>query len=154
MAKKAMISLTCIGASSKVNCRSTRNNKICYCCKKFGLTINIKKTEVLYQQRQGSDPFDPEILIDGKPIQSVKKFAYLGSTVTSTNKLDTEIANRIQPSSKAYGSLHKRVWSQRDIHVKTACKAYRAMVLTALLYSAETYTLYRRHTKKLNIIQQ
>ena len=56
-----------------------------------------------------------------------------------------EINNRIQAASGAFGGLWKRVWSQHGISVSTKCKVYKASVLPTLLYSAETYTLYRRH---------
>ena len=37
-----------------------------------GLTISLKKTEVLYQPRSGDAYVDPEILIDGTPLNIVK----------------------------------------------------------------------------------
>ena len=50
----------------------------------------------------------------------------------------------------AFGGLWKRVWSHHGISVSTKCKVYKAIVLPTLLYSAETYTLYRRHFRKLS----
>ena len=61
-----------------------------------------------------------------------------------------EINNRIQVASGAFGGLSKRVWPQHGISVSTKCKVYKAIVLPTLLYSAETYTLYRRHFRKLS----
>ena len=61
-----------------------------------------------------------------------------------------EINNRIQAASGAFGGLWKRVWSQHGISVSTKCKVYKAIVLPTLLYSAETYALYRRHFRKLS----
>ena len=61
-----------------------------------------------------------------------------------------EINNRIQAASGAFGELWKRVWSQHGISISTKCKVYKAIVLPTLLYSAETYTLYRRHFRKLS----
>ena len=40
--------------------------------------------------------------------------------------------------------------SGRGITTETKIKVYRAVVLTALLYGCETWTVYQRHAKKLN----
>ena len=66
------------------------------------------------------------------------------------NTIDVEIINRIQAASGAFGGLWKCVWSQHGISVSTQCKVYKTIVLPALLYPAETYTLYRRHFIKLS----
>ena len=116
----------------------------------FGLTINTKKTVTLYQPPSGQTLIDLHVEIYGTPLKAVKNFTYLGSTVASDNTIDVEINNRIQAASGAFGGLGKRVWSQHGISVSTKCKVYKAIVLPTLLYSAETYTLYRRHFRKLS----
>ena len=42
------------------------------------------------------------------------------------------------------------MWSQHGITIPTKCKVYKAIVLPTLLYSAETYILFRRHIRKLS----
>ena len=61
-----------------------------------------------------------------------------------------EINNRIRATSGTCGVLWKRVWSQRGIAISTKCKVYKVIVLPTLLYSAEIYTFYRRHIRKLS----
>ena len=68
--------------------------------------------------------------------------------------MDKEIHNRIQNACTSYGKLEKKQLTRRGIRLDTKCKAYKAVVLPALLYSAETYTLYREHIKKLESVQQ
>nr|XP_054755561.1 uncharacterized protein LOC129261526 [Lytechinus pictus] len=53
-------------------------------------------------------------------------------------------------ASAAFGRLYKNVWNRRGISTTTKIKVYRAMVLTTLLYGCETWTVYRRHARKLN----
>ena len=74
--------------------------------------------------------------------------------MTSSNSIDKEISNRIAKASASYGRLHKRVWSDRGLTVETKCAVYRAVVLTALLYGCESWTLYRRHVKSLEQFHQ
>lgn len=119
----------------------------------FGLKINISKTELLYQPPPGS-PVEPEtIKLHGEALKPTKSFTYLGSTITSSNSSDLEVERRIQSASKAYGSLHKRLWSQHDIHSKTKVKVYSVAVLPCLLYATECTTLYRKHIKALTRVQ-
>ena len=40
------------------------------------------------------------------------------------------------------------------IPISTKCKVYKAIVLPTLLYSAETYTIYRRHFRQLSKVHQ
>ena len=48
--------------------------------KKFGLKINIKKTEVLYQPNSRRTR-EEDIMVDGNKLNSVLEFTYLGSTM-------------------------------------------------------------------------
>ena len=50
--------------------------------KKFGLKINIKKTEVLYQPNSTRTQ-EEDIMVDGNKLNSVLEFTYLGSTISS-----------------------------------------------------------------------
>ena len=119
----------------------------------LGLTINTKKTEVMLQPPRYSDYADPKLLLDGKLLQAVDNFTYLGSTVSSDNSLDKEVERRISAATAAYGKLQSKVWKRHGIRLATKCKVYRAVVLTCLLYSSETYILYRRHIKRLQRTQ-
>ena len=129
-------------------------NSLSSATKRFGLTISIKKTEVLFQPAKGSTAALPNIVIDGKPLNNVESFTYLGSSLCSTNSLDKEISNRIAKASASFGRLRKRVWNVRGLKKETKCSVYRAAVLSALLYGCESWTLYRRHTKLLEQFHQ
>ena len=111
------------------------------------------ETEVLYQPAPSTPHKDPDLYIHGEPIKSVQNFTYLACVISSDNSFDLEITRRIQSAGSAFGALDARVWSQRGIKLATKCKLYRVFVLPCLLYSTETYTLYRRHLKKLTSIQ-
>ena len=129
-------------------------NALSVATKRYGLTISIKKTEVLYQPAPGTIRKEPEIRIDNQVLKNVDAFTYLGSTLTSNNSLDKEISNRIAKASSAFGRLRKRVWDVRGLRLETKCAVYRAVVLSALLYGCETWTAYRRHIKMLEQFHQ
>uniref|UniRef100_A0A8C7WPE7 Reverse transcriptase domain-containing protein n=1 Tax=Oryzias sinensis TaxID=183150 RepID=A0A8C7WPE7_9TELE len=118
-------------------------------CDNFGLTINIKKTEVMYQPAPGKPYQEPNITVKGQRLQDVENFTYLGSTLSRNTNIDAEVNNRIAKASSAFGRLRKSVWERRGILQNTKIKVYRAVVLTTLLYGCETWTTYRRHEKLL-----
>ena len=122
---------------------------------KMGLQINTQKTEVLYQPAPHSDETEmPQIVVDGEVLKVVGNFKYLGSTVTADNRADREIACRIQSASASFGKLEQKLWNKPGIRLDTKCKVYKAVVQPALLYSAETYTLYRDQIRRLEAVQQ
>ena len=60
---------------------------------KFGLKINIKKTEVLYQPNS-TRTREEDIMVDGNKLNTVLEFTYLGSTISSNGCIDDEIQRR------------------------------------------------------------
>jgi len=120
-------------------------------CDNFGLTISTKKTEVLFQ----SAPLDtsqvaPSITVHGNRLNVVDNFTYLGSTLSSTSRIDAEVAARISKASSAFGRLRKRVWNVAGIKTATKLKVYNAVVLPTLIYGAESWTVYQSHARRLN----
>ena len=86
-------------------------------CKAFGLTISIKKTEVIHQppptpkQIRGIKQKPPvhnfsetPLRVEGHALNYVKIFTYLGSKINSSGCLDDEIIHRIAKAASAFGS--------------------------------------------------
>ena len=112
-------------------------------CLAFGLTINLKKTKVMYTPPIGQVYVEPKITVEGNRLGVVDSFVYLGSTLSRNGSLDAEISRRIAKASTALGKLEKRVWSDRGITTNTNLSIYEASVLTVLLYGSETWTTYK-----------
>ena len=117
--------------------------------KKFGLKINIKKTEVLYQSNS-TRTREEDIMVDGNKLNSVLEFTYLGSTISSDGCIDDEIQRRMAKASASFGRLRQRLWNNHHVSMRVKGKIYRAIVLSTLLYGAEAWTVYRRQVKKLH----
>lgn len=115
-------------------------------CTKFGLKINIKKTEVMTMGAHVSQ----SVSIGAEDLKHVDKFKYLGSTITSKFDLDAEINNRISAAAAAYGKLRTRVFQSHDLKLTTKISVYMSVVLPNLLYSCETWVLYRKHIRILD----
>ena len=120
-------------------------------CDNFGLTISTKKTEVLFQPSPlSTNNTAPEIKVHDSQLKGVDNFTYLGSNVSSSARIDDEVSSRLGKASAAFGRLRKRVWDVSGIRTETKLSVYNAVVLTTLLYGAETWTVYQTHAKKLN----
>ena len=114
-------------------------------CKDFGLTISIKKTEVMGQ----NVPNPPVIKIDDKALKVTEQFTYLGSTISSNLSLDQEIDRRIAKSAGTMAKLSTRVWLNNQLTIRTKIKVYQACVLSTLLYSSESWTTYSKQENRL-----
>ena len=70
--------------------------------KKFGLKINIKKTEVLYRPSSSIPTSHPSVKVDGKDLLCVQEFTYLGQRLALFSEgygIDYGITIMCQPGS-------------------------------------------------------
>jgi len=118
----------------------------------FSLKINIKKTECLFQPVKNltAAQTPSDILVQNKNLVQTKNFVYLGSTISDSARIDSEITFRMGKASAAYAKLRERLWDNHHVSIRVKCRVYRAVVLSALLYGAETWTIYRSQVKKLH----
>ena len=117
--------------------------------KNFGLTISLKKTEVLYQPPPREAYSPPDISIDGTNLNAVEHFTYLGSVISNDATVSKDLDNRLSKANSSLGRLLKRVWQSRSLRLSTKIHVYRAVVVPTLLYGAETGVLYRKQIRLL-----
>ena len=115
-------------------------------CKEFGLTISLKKTNVMAQDADSP----PSVTIDGYNLEVVENFTYLGSNISSSLSIDYEVNGRIAKAAAVMARLNQRVWNNPNLTEKTKLRVYQTCVLSSLLYSSETWTTYASHERKLN----
>ena len=104
---------------------------------RFGLTISLKKTEVIYQPKPGADYTAATITIDTNPLKVTDTFIYLGSTISQNALIDDEISARIGKASGSFGKLTKHLWSEHGVRLVTKINVCCAVVLPTLLYGCE-----------------
>ena len=120
---------------------------LAHACREFGLTISLKKTEVMSQGTESP----PSIHIGDYDLNPVSQFQYLGSTISSSNlSLELEISARIAKAAGMMSKLQKRVWENKNLTNITKMKVYRACILSTLLYSSEAWKTYATQEKRLN----
>lgn len=96
--------------------------------KDFGLTISLKKTNVMGQDT----PSPPAITINNYKLDSDHQFTYLGSTITDNLSLDTEFKKRVSKAATTLTCPTTHVWSNPKLTVKTKMAVYNACILGTL----------------------
>ena len=110
----------------------------------FGLEMALKKTQVLVQRSKSQqDLAIPPIAVDGKQLQIVNSFKYLGSTLTDNASNNKEICLRNQKAVASFSKLYQRVWKKKHLSLKTKAQVYRTIVFPNLTYGCETWTWTR-----------
>ena len=117
-------------------------------------TISLKKTEVWYQPppREAYNP--PHTSIDGTNLNAVEHFTYLDSVISNDATVGKDLDNRLSKASSSFERLPKRVWQSHSLHLSTKFQVYRAVVVPALLYGAETWVPYRKQIRLLERFHQ
>ena len=113
-------------------------------CQDFGLTISLKKTQVM---GQGVDS-PPSITISTQEVEVVHDFVYLSSTISDTLSLDVELDKYMGKAATMFCRLTKRVRLNKKLTAYTKIQAYRACVPSTLLYYSESWTLCAQQERK------
>ena len=121
-------------------------NRLSNACKDFGLTISIKKTNIMSQGTNSA----PYITINNTQLEVVDSFKYLGATITSTPTLEKELSGRIGKAIGVMNKLESRVWRNGLLSNNTKMSVYRACVISTLLYGSESWNTNSIQENKLN----
>ena len=115
----------------------------------LGLSINPRKTQILYQPKPGDSAAAavPSLTIGNKALENVDHFPYFGSHLSSKADIQDEIQYRLNCAGAAYGRLRTRVFQNRNIQTDTKLAVYKAVVL-------RRYTLRLRDLGNLSLPPQ
>ena len=120
-----------------------KSNNISKEAKKIGLKINDRKTKVMKTNCRHNS----HIIMNGKPIEEVTDFCYLGSTLSCDGEVMKEISIRIGKATSAFNKL-SNIWKSRRISYRTKIRLYKSNVRSVLLYGAETWRTNKEIERK------
>jgi hypothetical protein len=108
----------------------------------FGLTISIKKTEVLAEKD------NVVVTVEGQTLKVVKKFKYLGGMQVPDGSSTAEILKRIQSARNSF-IRHKDMFRSKAFTWDDKANLYETHVMSVLLYGCGTWTTNKRMWQKL-----
>ena len=120
-------------------------------CTRWGMSINGAKTKTM---RIGVDDDDqPAITLKGNTLEIVETFSYLGSEVGQTARVDGEVRTRLEKAATVYQMWRRKLFRSRNIAKRTKIHVFRVMVMSVLLYGAETWAITQQGLKRLHAFQ-
>ena len=112
---------------------------------KVGLKLNIQKTKIM-----ASGPIT-SWQIDGKTVETVADFIFLGSKITADGYCSHEIKRRLLLGRKAITNSDS-ILKSRDITLPTKVHLVKAMVFPVVTYGCESWTVKKLSTKELIVL--
>ena len=123
--------------------------------KSFHLEINLKKTKTMILNHQYTNVQYPSTILNlnGKTIENVKSFLYLGSNIVynepTTGIMELEL--RIDTAQNKFYEISKHLLNHQ-IALTTRAKILNTLVRSRLTHSSQTWTITRRQADHLNSV--
>jgi hypothetical protein len=117
--------------------------------RRMGMRINVEKTEV---QLIGKGNETLNIEVEGQQLNQTSNFVYLGGSISSNEGSEMDIQRRLGIARGIFQNLNQ-VWITKDISKATKVKVYETLVLSALLYNSETWTVKEAQKKRLKVFE-
>ena len=93
---------------------------------KAGLYLNVGKTKVMTTGDMG------EVTVDGKDIEVVTKFVFLGALINKDGLWEKEVRRRIAMGKAVIGGLTS-IWKEREVMLETKVKLVKVLVFPIIL---------------------
>ena len=114
--------------------------------KKAGLKLNTQKTKILV-----SGPIT-SWQIDGKTVETVSDFVFLGSKITADGDCNHEIIRRLLLGRKAMTNLDS-ILKSRDITLPTKVQIIKAIVFTIVMCGCDSWTIKKAKHQRINAFE-
>ena len=113
---------------------------------KAGLDLNIQKTKIMAPGHITSWQ------IDGKTLETVTDFIFLGSKITADGDCSHEIKRCLLLGRKAMTNLDS-VLKSREVTWPTKVRLVKAMVFPVVMYGCESWTIKKAETQRINVFE-
>ena len=113
---------------------------------KAGLKLNIQKTKI-----RVSGPITPW-QIDGKEVETVKDFIFLGSKINADGDCSREIKRCLLLGRKAVTNLGN-ILKSRDTTLYTKVHLVKAMVVPVVMYRCKRWTIEKAECQRIDAFE-
>ena len=112
---------------------------------KVGLKLNIQKTKIM-----ASGPIT-SCQIDGKTVETVSDFIFLGSKITADGDCSHEIKRHLLLGRKVMTNLES-ISKSRDITLPTKVHLVKALVFPVVTYGCESWTVKKDERRRMMLL--
>jgi len=121
-------------------------------CKEYGMEINVKKTKVMIMGvEKKTSKTQKSIMLNGMPLEQVKRYKYLGSWITEDVSCVEDIKARIGMAKTAF--WQNKELMRGSIRLSTKMKLLNCYVFSVLNYGCETWTWHKSTEGKVNAFE-
>ena len=93
-------------------------------------------------QPNSTTTIEEDINVDETIQNPVQELTYVGSIIATDGHIEAELQKRMSKASMLFGCLRERIRNNHNVSIRVKGKIYRAIILSTLLYRAETWTVY------------
>ena len=127
-------------------------NKLNDTVKNFGMKINVQKTKTMVVRWDGGDVVN--IAVDGKRIEQVKSFKYLGSVITKNGRSHSDVKVTEVRIAMAKDAFNKRKdLLTKGLSMTLKKRMVEVLVWPVVLYGCETWTLLQDKINRLKALK-
>ena len=112
--------------------------------KKFNMKINVEKTKVMCVSKESKEI---KVKLDGKWVQQVKRFTYLGTIITSNGYTIEDIKTRIALAKKKFAE--RREILSGDVSIELRKRLVKCLVWSVATFGAETWILSKEAVRRI-----
>ena len=113
---------------------------------KAGLKLNIQKPKIM------ASSLITSWQIDGKKMETVTDFIFLGSKITADGDCSHEIKRRLFLGRKARANLDS-VLKSREVTLPTKVPIDKAMVFPVVMYGCKNWTIKKFEHQRINALE-
>lgn len=101
----------------------------------LNMIISADKTRFAVRSKK---PRRCKLEVDGKVIQQVMFFKYLGTEISSSGNVENEVRQQVIRANKVARCLKDIIWRNKYMDIETKVRIYKATVRLITTYRAET----------------
>lgn len=124
--------------SKSMNGLQDSMNKLKKYCTTWGLTLNVEKTKFMIMNL-GSMKYTKDLVYDGKHIEGVNSFRYLGLVLTSNGKFNSAIRDRCTSARKAYYQIRGVLSTTTNVSRRLAISIFDKQITPILSYGSSIW---------------
>ena len=115
----------------------------------YNLTISTSKTKVMSTSREDEAI---NISCQGKRLEQVSSFKYLGSMISQDSNCEKDIRARLGMARSVITSL-KTIWKDRSLSKQLKLKLMKSLVWPVATYGCETWTLRKGDIRRIEAFE-